>query len=1127
MSSPTSNEEDFQGAALLNARAMNVTGDGDLQTEHRKDGVMGFFSPSGEKEFAVWDAELNTFVKLVRADRAHSWGKLQTFKNILSRGSLPASSKSNLVTAAPYDIAASGVVNFGPSTGQTSFEFIGKGHLYRIRQTGSVQRVKFYLGDLAAITALYVKIWRKNGSNYDLVATSEDLRTAVTAPATNQVTLGTALTVAEGDYIGLRLEYSAAAAQNLFARTGLSGVTTYSVNNATPSATGYNWEGQTADAGKVVPVEVHMGAPMFVTIGDSIVSGALINYGFADSFASTSSPTSSMAYFLGRMLNVSFQNMGRAGETSGQVAARFNSDVVALAPQFVLIEGGVNDLLSSTSNVAILANWQSMIDLCTSAGIIPVGIGVLPFRGYGSATNAMLQQRDLLNALLKTAIETAGGLYINPDLYFGKFYAGGDPGNLWALQPHYAQTDQIHLTELGNIRFAQAIADALNDSNVIGGLSVSNLIVRGSAFLDGKSRQVIQHDRNPNYESAGFPLTVQAGGATPGATNKNGGTLYLASGISTGGGGSSESHVIVQTPGPGASGSADAVPSNRFDIYHHTAGAFANLFCDSGDAVFRVWSSSGGTYKGGIGFCAAADSFALYNRLDGTNPVALIGANIGIGTGTAAASSKLQVVGPTGADQNNAIIKAYAATDKGIWFAYDTSANLGFMGSVREGVAHDGICLAPIGGDVGIGLATAPQDRLHVSKAGADCIIRVAAGLFNSFTRYYSNGSYRGGIGWSQSSSVFGLLGPNHGDIPRLCIDTSDRVAIGAGITPADNLHLGAASGDVIFRIAAASANALTRFYDGTNYKGGVGWATASSTIGLFSLNNGTVPALALDTSDRVGIGLASGIDAKLHLIGSTGSDQTAAILKAYAAAGKGLWFAYDTATDIGYLGAVKEGVAHEPLKINAHGGAIFLGDSTAARVNVPGMTASKFVKTDGSKNLVSDPGDAPYLFARADGTWHNALTYEVADNTGPNWAFRKAGKAGNATDPIASGASEGKLVWEPWDGATSSQTASVEAISTEAFTTSAHGTKMQFKTTPNGDVSPVVRVEIPAPGGLVIGGAALATSATDGFLYVPTCAGAPSGTPTSHTGTVPVVYDTTNNQLCIYNGAWKKVTLT
>lgn len=69
-------------------------------------------------------------------------------------------------------------------------------------------------------------------------------------------------------------------------------------------------------------------------------------------------------------------------------------------------------------------------------------------------------------------------------------------------------------------------------------------------------------------------------------------------------------------------------------------------------------------------------------------------------------------------------------------------------------------------------------------------------------------------------------------------------------------------------------------------------------------------------------------------------------------------------------------------------------------------------------------------------------------------------------------------------------------------------------------------RMRITAAGNVVVGTAALSTSATDGFIYVDTCAGAPSGAPTTYTGRCALVYDTTNNKLYIYNGAWKSVTL-
>ena len=59
--------------------------------------------------------------------------------------------------------------------------------------------------------------------------------------------------------------------------------------------------------------------------------------------------------------------------------------------------------------------------------------------------------------------------------------------------------------------------------------------------------------------------------------------------------------------------------------------------------------------------------------------------------------------------------------------------------------------------------------------------------------------------------------------------------------------------------------------------------------------------------------------------------------------------------------------------------------------------------------------------------------------------------------------------------------------------------------------------------GSVVLGSAAVATSATDGFLYIPTSAGAPSGVPTAYTGRIALDYDTTNHQFWIYDGGWKQ----
>jgi hypothetical protein len=66
-------------------------------------------------------------------------------------------------------------------------------------------------------------------------------------------------------------------------------------------------------------------------------------------------------------------------------------------------------------------------------------------------------------------------------------------------------------------------------------------------------------------------------------------------------------------------------------------------------------------------------------------------------------------------------------------------------------------------------------------------------------------------------------------------------------------------------------------------------------------------------------------------------------------------------------------------------------------------------------------------------------------------------------------------------------------------------------------------RLRLDSTGNVIVNTAAVATTATDGFLYVAGCAGAPTGTPTAYTGRVPIVVDTTNNKLYFYSGgAWR-----
>jgi hypothetical protein len=62
--------------------------------------------------------------------------------------------------------------------------------------------------------------------------------------------------------------------------------------------------------------------------------------------------------------------------------------------------------------------------------------------------------------------------------------------------------------------------------------------------------------------------------------------------------------------------------------------------------------------------------------------------------------------------------------------------------------------------------------------------------------------------------------------------------------------------------------------------------------------------------------------------------------------------------------------------------------------------------------------------------------------------------------------------------------------------------------------------------GGDFVMGAGLSTAAVDGLPYIPTSTSASTSAPTGRTGTGPMVYNTAQNRLWIYNGAWRSVLL-
>lgn len=156
-----------------------------------------------------------------------------------------------------------------------------------------------------------------------------------------------------------------------------------------------------------------------------------------------------------------------------------------------------------------------------------------------------------------------------------------------------------------------------------------------------------------------------------------------------------------------------------------------------------------------------------------------------------------------------------------------------------------------------------------------------------------------------------------------------------------------------------------------------------------------------------------------------------------------------------------------------------------------------------GADLLLTRTAAASLQLGAADAATAVAQTFQVqsivtgtADVAGQNWTHKGSASTGSAAS--------GNLIF---------QVAGKGAASTTVNTYNT-GLTIVSGTTNNTNVG------YPS---VVIGTAALATTATDGFLYIPSSAGQPAGTPTSFTGRVALCYDTTNHQFWIYDGGWKQ----
>lgn len=203
-----------------------------------------------------------------------------------------------------------------------------------------------------------------------------------------------------------------------------------------------------------------------------------------------------------------------------------------------------------------------------------------------------------------------------------------------------------------------------------------------------------------------------------------------------------------------------------------------------------------------------------------------------------------------------------------------------------------------------------------------------------------------------------------------------------------------------------------------------------------------------------------------------------------------------------------------------------------SGNVGIGAGTANALLDVRGKMRLGDDsannyPADSPVLYFSSATASVVANFTSMTGSSGGAQVILRANGTGLAT-AMAAGNWLGLLGFRGKDnaGLIGASSATIRAEAGEAWSTTAHGTVIVIATTPNGSVTRADQLTVDGGGNIILGAAALATNATDGFLFIPTCAGPPTGVPSVYTDRVPIVFDSVNKFLYVYLGAWKKSTV-
>jgi lysophospholipase L1-like esterase len=308
--------------------------------------------------------------------------------------------------------------------------------------------------------------------NVDTYSTYDQAQSVCAFRKSNSMTIGTLAATTSGQALGAIGAYGVDISNAAFRYSG--GLRFFQDGVAGADRVPVRIEFETSPGGTTVPVtRMTVGST-----GNIAIPGTLNSLDFrrihvvkamGDSLTYAGTYEAQLLSLLGSLWTVT--NNGIGGNTTTQMLARFSADCLTGGAEYIVIWGGVNDVLTGVAAATIESNLQAMYTAAQASGKTVVSINISPCKNFATWDAG---KQTVLDAVNTWIAGTATGIDYKIDAYT----LLEDPGAADTLLAAYDSGDHLHLTATGYNLVGTTVYNGVTWTDLFGVyLKVSNNVV--------------------------------------------------------------------------------------------------------------------------------------------------------------------------------------------------------------------------------------------------------------------------------------------------------------------------------------------------------------------------------------------------------------------------------------------------------------------------------------------------------------------------------------------------------------------------------------------------------------------------------------------------------------------------